>query len=106
MRLGSRKSRSSTYCGSRRPGHAPRNVRRWHGFSAGTLYKWQWKFGGPEVSGAKPLRSLEEENGKLKKLLLAESMLDSAALKDLPAEEQVKLAKVVLNLALRTRICF
>jgi hypothetical protein len=54
MRLGPRKSRSSTYYGSRRPGHAPRNLRRRHGFSAGTLNKWQWKFGGPEVSDAKP----------------------------------------------------
>jgi hypothetical protein len=81
--------------GSRRPGHAPRIC------AGGTAAAGAR--GGPEVSDAKPLRSLEEENAKLKKLL-AESMLDNAALKDLLAGEQVKLAKVVLNLALRTRI--
>lgn len=60
-------------------------VCRRHGISAGTLYKWKSKFGGLEVSDAKRLRSLEEENRKLKKLL-AESMLDNAALKDLLAK--------------------
>jgi len=59
-------------------------VRR-HGVSTGTLYKWKSKFGGLEVSDAKRLRSLEDENRKLKKLL-AESMLDNAALKDLLAK--------------------
>ena len=60
-------------------------VCRRHGISAGTLYKWKSKVGGLEVSDAKRLRSLEEENRKLKKLL-AESMLDNAALKDLLAK--------------------
>ena len=60
-------------------------VCRRHGISAGTLYKWKSKFGGLEVSDAKRLRSLDEENRKLKKLL-AESMLDNAALKDLLAK--------------------
>jgi putative transposase len=60
-------------------------VCRRHGISAGTLYKWKAKFGGLDVSDAKRLRSLEEENRKLKKLL-AESMLDNAALKDLLAK--------------------
>ena len=60
-------------------------VCRRHGISAGTFYKWKSKFGGLEVSDAKRLRSLEEENRKLKKLL-AESMLDNAALKDLLAK--------------------
>ena len=60
-------------------------VCRRHGISAGTLYKWKSKFGGLEVSDAKRLRSLEDENRKLKKLL-AESMLDNAALKDLLAK--------------------
>ena len=60
-------------------------VCRRHGISAGTLYKWKSKFGGLEVSDAKRLRSLEEENRKLKKLL-AELMLDNAALKDLLAK--------------------
>jgi putative transposase len=53
--------------------------------SAGTLRKWKAKFGGLEASDAKRLRSLEDENRKLKKLL-AEAMLDNAALKDLLAK--------------------
>jgi putative transposase len=65
-------------------GAGTEEVCRRHGISAGTLYKWKSKFGGLEVSDAKRLRSLEEENRKLKKLL-AESMLDNAALKDLLA---------------------
>jgi putative transposase len=55
---------------------------RKHGMSEATLYNWKAKFGGMEVSEAKRLRSLEEENRKLKKLL-AEAMLDQAALKEL-----------------------
>ena len=55
---------------------------RRHGISATTLYKWKAKFGGMEVSEAKKLKALEDENRRLKKLL-AESMLDNAALKDL-----------------------
>ena len=45
------------------------DVCRRHGISAGTLYKWKAKFGGLEASDAKRLRSLEDENRKLKKLL-------------------------------------
>ena len=59
---------------------------RRHGVSAATLYKWKAKYGGMEVSDAKKLRSLEDENGKLKKLL-ADAMLDNAALKDLLAKK-------------------
>ena len=55
---------------------------RKHGMSEATFYKWKSKFGGMDVSEAKRLRSLEDENGKLKRLL-AEAMLDNAALKDL-----------------------
>jgi putative transposase len=55
---------------------------RKHGMSEATLYNWKAKFGGMDVSEAKRLRTLEEENRKLKKLL-AESMLDQAALKEL-----------------------
>jgi putative transposase len=55
---------------------------RKHGMSEATLYNWKAKFGGMDVSEAKRLRALEEENRKLKKLL-AESMLDQAALKEL-----------------------
>ena len=57
-------------------------VCRKHGVSSATFYKWKAKFGGLEVSEAKRLRALEDENRKLKKLL-AESMLDNAALKEL-----------------------
>ena len=55
---------------------------RKHGMSEATLYNWKAKYGGMDVSEAKRLRALEEENRKLKKLL-AESMLDNAALKEL-----------------------
>ena len=54
------------------------------GFSGATttFYNWKARFGGLDVSEAKRLKALEEENGKLKKLL-AEAMLDNAVLKDL-----------------------
>ena len=55
---------------------------RRHGVSGTTLYKWKAKYGGMDVSEAKKLKALEEENRRLKKLL-AEQMLDNAALKDL-----------------------
>ena len=55
---------------------------RKHGMSEATFYTWKSKFGGMDVSEAKRLRSLEDENGKLKRLL-ADAMLDNAALKDL-----------------------
>jgi len=58
------------------------DVCRKHGISEATFYNWKAKYGGLEVSDAKRLRALESENAKLKKLL-AESMLDNAALKDL-----------------------
>jgi len=54
---------------------------RRHGFSEASYYKWKSRYGGMEVSEAKRLKILEEENKKLKKLL-AESLLDNAALKD------------------------
>ena len=57
-------------------------VCRRHGISNATFYKWKSKYGGLEVSQARRLKSLEDENRRLKKLL-AESMLDNAALKDL-----------------------
>ena len=55
---------------------------RKHGMSDATYYTWKSKYGGLEVSEAKRLRTLEAENAKLKRLL-AEAMLDNAALKDL-----------------------
>ncbi len=57
-------------------------VCRKHGVSSATFYKWKSKFGGLEVSDAKRLRALEGENGRLKRML-ADAMLDNAALKDL-----------------------
>ena len=53
-----------------------------HGISDSTVYNWKAKFGGMDVSEAKRLRALEAENGELKKLL-AEQMLDAAALGEL-----------------------
>lgn len=58
------------------------DLARKHGISEATLYNWKAKYGGLEVSEAKRLRTLEDENRKLKKLL-AESMLDNSALKEL-----------------------
>lgn len=59
-----------------------KDIIRRHGIAEQTFYRWKSKFGGMEVSEAKRLKGLEQENAKLKKLL-AESMLDNAALKDL-----------------------
>lgn len=55
---------------------------RKHGISEATFYNWKSKFGGMEVSEARRLKGLEAENAKLKRLL-ADAMLDNAALKDL-----------------------
>ena len=55
---------------------------RKHGISEATLYNWKAKYGGLSVSEAKRLKALTDENAKLKKLL-ADSMLDNAALKEL-----------------------
>jgi putative transposase len=54
---------------------------RKHGISDATFYTWRKKFGGMDVSDARRLKGLEEENRKLKKLL-AESMLDIATLRE------------------------
>lgn len=61
------------------------DVCRKHGISPATFYKWKAKFGGLGVSDVARLRTLEEENAKLKRLL-AESMLDNTVLKDLLAK--------------------
>ena len=61
-------------------------VCRKHGISSATLYKWKAKYGGMDVSDARRLKALEEENSKLKKLL-AETMLDNAVLKDIAAKK-------------------
>ena len=55
---------------------------RKHGISEATIYNWKAKFGGLDVSEARRLKALGEENAKLKKLL-AEQMLDGAAMREL-----------------------
>ena len=55
---------------------------REHGVSSATFYKWRSKFGGMDASLMSQLKELQDENRRLKKLL-AESMLDVSALKDL-----------------------
>ena len=67
-------------------GQRTADVCRRHGISEGTFYKWKAKYGGLEVSDARRLKALEDENAKLKKLL-AEAMLDNAVLKDLNAKK-------------------
>ena len=58
------------------------DLARRHGGSEATLYNWKAKYGGMDVSDARRLRALEDENAKLKKLL-ADQMLEAAALKEL-----------------------
>jgi len=55
---------------------------RKHGVSDASIYKWKARFGGMDVSEAKRLKALEDENTKLKRML-ADAMLDNVALKDL-----------------------
>ena len=62
------------------------DVCRKHGISGATFYKWKGKFGGMDVSDARRLKALEDENSRLKKLL-AEAILDNAMLKDIAAKK-------------------
>ncbi len=62
------------------------DVCREHGISSATFYTWKAKFGGLEVSDARRLKALEDENAKLKKLL-AEQMLDNAMSKDVASRK-------------------
>ncbi len=59
---------------------------RKHGVSDASIYRWKAKFGGMDVSEARRLRTLEDENANLKRIL-ADAMLDNAALKDLLGEK-------------------
>ena len=59
---------------------------RKYGVSSATFYKWKARYGGLEVSDAKRLKALEDENTKLKKLL-AEAMLDNAMLKEIASKK-------------------
>ncbi|MCC8960651.1 IS3 family transposase [Bradyrhizobium sp. Pear77] len=88
------------------------DLARKHGVSEATIYNWKSKFGGMEVSEAKRLKAVEDENTKLKKLL-AEQMLDAAALRELlfkkmvgPAAKRAAVAhlKAVMGLSER-RAC-
>jgi putative transposase len=63
-------------------GVAVSDLCRKHGVSDATIYRWKARFGGMDVSEAKRLRALEDENAKLKRML-ADAMLDNVALKDL-----------------------
>jgi putative transposase len=67
-------------------GVATADVCRKHGVSSATFYKWKARYGGLDVSDAKRLKALEDENRKLKKLL-AEAMLDTVGLKELLAKK-------------------
>jgi Transposase. len=69
-------------CGRQRQARRRPDLARRYGVSEATLYNWKAKYGGLEVSEAKRLRALEDENGRLKRLL-ADAMLDNAGLKDL-----------------------
>ena len=62
------------------------DLSRKHGISEATIYNWKSRYGGMGVSEAKRLKALEEENAKLKKLL-ADTMLDAAALRELLAKK-------------------
>ncbi|WP_456682888.1 IS3 family transposase [Bradyrhizobium sp. USDA 3311] len=84
------------------------DLARRHGISEATIYNWKAKFGGMDVSEAKRLRALEEENAKLKKLL-AEQMLDAAALRELlskmvgPAAKRAAVAHLQAVMSLSER---
>ena len=67
-------------------GTSTAEVCRKHGISSATFYKWKAKYGGLDVSDARRLKALEDENRRLKKLL-AEAMLDNAMLKDVGSKK-------------------
>lgn len=67
-------------------GTPTKEVRRKHGFSDASFYLWRRKYGGMEVSDAKRLKAMKQENARLKKLL-AESMLDNDALRIVAREK-------------------
>lgn len=67
-------------------GEKTADVCRRHGVSTATFYKWKAKYGGMDVSEARRLKTLEDENARLKKLL-AEAMLDNAVLRDVAGKK-------------------
>lgn len=62
------------------------DLARKHGVSEATLYNWKAKYGGMDVSDARRLKALEDENAKLKKLL-ADQTLEASALRELPSKK-------------------
>jgi putative transposase len=82
---GSRKSRSSGFCANKKLARRPLMWCRKHGISSATFYKRKAKYGGLDLSDAKRLKALEDENSKLKKLL-AEAMFDNAMLKEIASK--------------------
>jgi len=58
---------------------------RKHGVCDNTLYRWKSKYGGMEASDAKRLKSLEDENRRLKRLV-ADQALDIQILKDISSK--------------------
>jgi putative transposase len=67
-------------------GMSTAEVCRKHGIGSATFYKWKARYGGLDVSDARRLKSLEDENAKLKRLL-AEAMLDNVMLKDIATKK-------------------
>jgi putative transposase len=67
-------------------GASTADVCRKHGISSATFYKWKAKYGGLDVSDARRLKALEDENAKLKRLL-ADAMLDNVMLKDIASKK-------------------
>jgi putative transposase len=67
-------------------GSTTADVCRRHGISSATFYKWKARFGGLEVSEARRLKALEDENTRLKRLL-ADAMLDNAVLRDVAGKK-------------------
>ncbi len=67
-------------------GIATAEVCRKHGVSTATFYAWKAKYGGLDVSQARKLKALEEENARLKELR-AEAVLDNAVLRDVTAKK-------------------
>lgn len=61
------------------------DVCRKHGVSSATFYKWKAAYGGMDVSQARKLKVLEDENARLKRLL-ADAMLDNAVLKEVASK--------------------
>ena len=67
-------------------GASTAEVCRKHGISSATFYKWKAKYGGLNVSDARRLKALEDENARLKKLV-ADLSLDNVMLKDIASKK-------------------